>query len=106
MRRYSCCQGYSFCAPNCFGEQNCPDVCLAVETLLCFPNSVLATRFYLQDQMVLQNTQCDNNLMACEMALLQLSCICDCAALLSSARTSQSPSKRHWRLRLTLTQTF
>lgn len=84
MTRYSCCQGYICCAPDCVGESRCPELCLAVETLLCFPNSVLATRYYLQDQMVLQNTQCDNNLIACEMALVQLSCICDCAAIISS----------------------
>lgn len=95
-------QGYSFCSPGCFGEQNCPDVCLGVEVLLCFPNSVLGTRFYLQDQMVLQNTQCDDNLIACEMALVQLSCICDCAALLSSAilltamRQTDTPDLRLW----------
>lgn len=70
MSRYQCCGGYLPCSGQC-GETACPELCLACEVLCCFPNSVAVTRFLIQDEMQIGNTQCDNCLifsMFCEQS--------------------------------------
>ena len=42
------------------GESSCPWLCLAMEVVLCYPQSVFVTRFMIQDEMRIGNTQCDN----------------------------------------------
>merc|ERR1712010_180143 len=50
MRFYTCCQGLLPCSGR-MKEEKCPEFCLCLETCCCFPNSVLATRYLLQDEM-------------------------------------------------------
>ena len=59
LRNYLCCGGYCPCSGK-MCEQNCPHVCLAMEVTLCYAQSVFVTRFMIQDEMHIQNTQCDN----------------------------------------------
>jgi len=59
MSRYLCCGGMMPCSGRC-GESNCPEFCLAVEVCCCFAQSVASTRWMIQDEQHLQNTQCDN----------------------------------------------
>jgi hypothetical protein len=59
MTRYLCCGGFLPCSGRC-GEAKCPEVCLCLETVFCFPQSVASTRWMIQDEMQLQNTKCDN----------------------------------------------
>lgn len=54
-----CCNGDWPCSGRC-NEQSCPECCLATETVLCFAQSVASTRWMVQDEMHLRNTQCDN----------------------------------------------
>mmetsp|Transcript_34533 Transcript_34533/g.65973 ORF Transcript_34533/g.65973 Transcript_34533/m.65973 type:complete len:198 (-) Transcript_34533:12-605(-) len=80
MDNYQCCAGYMPCSGHC-GESSAPEVCLALETVCCFSQSVLSTRFLLQDDLRIQNSKCDNCLMAFAFCLQQLSCICDIIAM-------------------------
>ena len=80
MTRYTCCGGYLPCSGRC-GEQNCPAFCLGMETVFCFAQSVASTRWMVQDEMQLQNTQCDNCLIATTIALQYISCIFSCIAM-------------------------
>ena len=59
MSRYICCGGHCPCSGK-MGEENCPELCLCLETVCCFAQSVASTRFMIQDEMHLENTQCDN----------------------------------------------
>jgi hypothetical protein len=55
------------------------------EACLCFPTSVMVTRGMLQDEMMVANTKCDNCLIGTMIFLQYLSCICDCAAMISGS---------------------
>lgn len=50
---------------------------------LCFANSVIATRYHIQDEMLIQNTACDDTLIALTIAVEELACLCRCAADIS-----------------------
>ena len=80
MSRYLCCGGYLPCSGRC-GESKCPEFCLCMETFLCFSQSVASTRWMIQDQMTLQNTKCDNCLIATAITLQYISCIFSCVAI-------------------------
>mmetsp|Transcript_4516 Transcript_4516/g.11768 ORF Transcript_4516/g.11768 Transcript_4516/m.11768 type:complete len:242 (-) Transcript_4516:68-793(-) len=80
MRFYTCCQGLLPCSGRMM-EHKCPQFCLCMETTCCFPSSVLATRYLLQDEMQIQNTQCDNYLISVMVGLQFLSCFCHIAAM-------------------------
>jgi hypothetical protein len=43
-----------------FKESECPELCLGLEVTCCFANSVVSTRYLIQDTMIVQNTECDN----------------------------------------------
>ena len=80
MRFYTCCQGLLPCSGR-MKEESCPEACLCLEVCCCFPNSVLATRYLLQDEMQLQNTKCDNCLFNTMVALQGLACVCYIASI-------------------------
>lgn len=81
MSKYRCCQGYSGCGcckcHDC-GEDNCPMCCLMCEICCCFDMSVLSTRWMLQDEYYLQNSCCDNCLIAYVAFMRCLACILRC----------------------------
>lgn len=79
MSRYQCCGGFLPCSGHC-GEAKCPHMCLGLEVCLCFPSSVAATRFLIQDQLNLMNTKCDNGIIAFLVCLEQLACLFWCLA--------------------------
>lgn len=70
------------CSGKC-GEKNAPEFCLCLEVACCLSQSIISTRFMLQDELKLKNTDCDNCLMATAICLNQLACICQIAALIS-----------------------
>lgn len=80
MRFYTCCQGLMPCSGR-MKEDQCPEVCLCLETFCCFPNSVLATRYLLQDEMQIRDTKCDSCLIQTVIFLQGLACICHIAAM-------------------------
>ena len=59
MSRYICCGGHCPCSGK-MNEDQCPELCLCLETVCCFAQSVASTRFMIQDEMHLENTPCDN----------------------------------------------
>lgn len=79
MNRYVCCGGFYPCSGR-MGERNAPMLCLCVESFLCFPASVMSTRAMLQDEMQIQNSECDNCLIGFMVAMQYFSCLCDIAA--------------------------
>ncbi|RMZ55267.1 hypothetical protein APUTEX25_005545 [Auxenochlorella protothecoides] len=82
MTRYLCCNGDWPCSGRC-GEQSCPEFCLCTEVFFCFPQSVASTRWMLQDEMRLQNTECDNCIIGTMFAAQYLACLCWIAACIS-----------------------
>ena len=74
LRSYLCCGGYCPCSGR-MGESSCPWLCLAMEVTLCYPQSVFVTRFMIQDEMRIGNTQCDNCIIGTVIALQYLACI-------------------------------
>ena len=72
---YLCCNGDWPCSGRC-GEQSCPQCCLATEVVVCFPQSVASTRWMLQDEMRLRNTECDNCIIGTMFAAQYLACLC------------------------------
>jgi hypothetical protein len=75
-------QGAFPCSGQC-GERAAPELCLAAETVCCFPSSVAVTRFMLQDELAVRNSPTDNCLIATQFAIAQLACICSCAACIT-----------------------
>jgi hypothetical protein len=82
MSRYICCNGDWPCSGRC-GEQSAPEMCLCLEVSCCFAQSVASTRWAIQDEMHLQNTQCDNCIIGTMIAAQYLACICWLAACIS-----------------------
>ena len=74
LRSYLCCGGYCPCSGR-MCESSCPWLCLAMEVTLCYPQSVFVTRFMIQDEMRIGNTQCDNCIIGTVIALQYLACI-------------------------------
>jgi hypothetical protein len=79
MTQYQCCQGYinicCFKAGMC-GEENCPDLCLCVESCLCNCFAVSASRMYVMDKYQLSTDPCDYRLIRINNCLQMLACIC------------------------------
>lgn len=71
------------CSGKC-GETSAPNCCLCMESTICFPTSVIATRFMIQDELLIQNSKCDNCLMAFTFCMQQLACICTIIAMLTN----------------------
>lgn len=84
MQRYVCCNGDCPCSGR-MGEQKCPEVCLCLEVVGCFTQSVASTRWMLQDEMHIANTQCDNCLIGTAFFCAYLSCICNIAACITGS---------------------
>eukprot|EP01025_Chloroclados_australasicus_P033556 TRINITY_DN34265_c0_g1_i1.p1 TRINITY_DN34265_c0_g1~~TRINITY_DN34265_c0_g1_i1.p1 ORF type:complete len:285 (+),score=20.67 TRINITY_DN34265_c0_g1_i1:54-857(+) len=84
MKQYLCCNGYLPCSGK-MQEQSCPELCLACEVCCCFATSVAVTRFMIQDELGVQNTKCDNCLIATMIVLQQLACICQIIACISGS---------------------
>eukprot|EP01023_Acetabularia_acetabulum_P063440 TRINITY_DN7965_c0_g2_i2.p2 TRINITY_DN7965_c0_g2~~TRINITY_DN7965_c0_g2_i2.p2 ORF type:complete len:164 (-),score=11.63 TRINITY_DN7965_c0_g2_i2:720-1211(-) len=80
--KYTCCGGLLPCSGKC-GESKCPELCLCCETFWCFATSVMVTRIVIQQQYQLQNSPCDNCLMATMACMIQLACICQCLACIT-----------------------
>ncbi|KAK3283687.1 hypothetical protein CYMTET_8624 [Cymbomonas tetramitiformis] len=85
MNRYVCCQGMCPCSGK-MGERNCPEACLGLEVICCFAQSVAATRMTIQDERLIENTQCDNCIIGFMLLLNQLACIFRCAAAISGSK--------------------
>jgi len=84
MSRALCCAGSMPCSGRC-GEQKCPNFCLALETVLCFPMSVSSTRYALQDELRIMNTPFDNCVIGTMIVAQYLACVCACAACLTGS---------------------
>eukprot|EP00793_Prasinoderma_coloniale_P005189 PRCOL_00000950-RA len=89
MRRYICCGGACPCSGR-LGEESCPEICLGLETLCCFAQSVATSRFMIQDEMLVQTTKCDNCIIGTMVALQYLACIFQIAACLLQNEDLQS----------------
>ena len=78
MSRYRCCGGFHPCVGRC-GEESCPQLCLCLEVSMCFSSSVLSTRYMLQHEHQIGNSECDDRLICliigCETAACIASCI-------------------------------
>ena len=55
------------------------------QVFFCFTQSVASTRWMLQDEMHISNTECDNCLIGTMIFCQYLSCLCDIAACLSGS---------------------
>lgn len=84
MTKYQCCGGYFPCSGNC-GESHSPEACLCAEVTCCFPTSVVATRSILQDEFNIQNTKCDNCLIAAMFFAQQAACMLGCLARITGS---------------------
>ena len=82
MQNYTCCNGAFPCSGK-MGEQNAPELCLCLEACCCFPTSVQVTRYMVQDEMHVENTQCDNCLIGTMVFFQYLACACRIAACLT-----------------------
>ena len=80
MSRYRCCGGFHPCVGRCH-EESCPQFCLCLEVSLCFSSSVLSTRYMIQHEHQIGNSECDDRLICliagCEIAACIVSCIDD-----------------------------
>jgi len=81
---YTCCNGAFPCSGRC-GERSCPELCLCAEVCYCFGMSVATTRWMIQDELHIQNTQCDNCIIGTMIFLQQLACVCNVIACLTSS---------------------
>ncbi|CAD7697166.1 unnamed protein product [Ostreobium quekettii] len=82
LEGYTCCNGAFPCSGKC-GESACPEACLCLETCCCFGTSVAVTRWMIQDELHIQNTQCDNCIIGTMIFFQQLACICNIIACLT-----------------------
>lgn len=57
------------------------------QTCCCFGTSVAVTRWIIQDELRVQNSQCDNCLLATMLFLQQLACICQILACVTGDDT-------------------
>ncbi|WOG85819.1 hypothetical protein DCAR_0105012 [Daucus carota subsp. sativus] len=92
MSRYVCCGGYMPCSGRC-GESKCPEFCLCTEVFCCFANSVVSTRFLLQDQFNIHTTECDNCIIGFMVCLQQLACICSLIAMVAGSEEISEASQ-------------
>lgn len=89
MSRYICCNGDCPCSGRC-NESSSPAFCLCMEVTCCFAQSVASTRWAIQDEQQLMNTQCDNCIIGTMIAAQYLACICWIAACISGNDTINS----------------
>lgn len=89
MSRYTCCNDMMPCSGRC-GESACPELCLCCEVCYCFGLSVATTRWMIQDELHIQNTACDNCILATMLCLQQLACICNIIACLTQDSTIEA----------------
>ena len=82
LTNYTCCNG-GMCISGRLGERSCPEFCLCVEAFCCFPSAVATNRFMIQDEMRVENTQCDNFIIGFMLCLNQLACVFRIAAMIS-----------------------
>jgi len=80
--QYTCCNG-STCVSGRCGERSNPELCLCLEVVCCFPTSVATTRFMVQDEQRVMNTQCDNCLIGFMLLTQQIALCLRCAAMIS-----------------------
>lgn len=80
--QYTCCNGMTCISGKC-GERSNPELCLACEVCCCFPNAVVTTRFMVQDEQRVMNTQCDNCLIGFMLITQQLAACLRCIAIIS-----------------------
>ena len=83
---YTCCNGGS-CISGRLGEEKCPEACLCLEVWCCFPSAVATTRFMIQDEQRVANTDCDNCLIGFMILMQQLACVFRCAAVITQNDT-------------------
>jgi len=67
--QYTCCNGGTCISGRC-GEQSNPELCLCCEVVCCFPSAMATTRFMIQDEQRVMNTQCDNCLIGFMLLVL------------------------------------
>jgi len=84
LEGYTCCNGAFPCSGKC-GESSCPEMCLCLEVCCCFGTSVAVTRWMIQDELHIQNTQCDNCIIGTMICFQQLACICNVIACLTDS---------------------
>jgi len=89
MNHYVCCGGFFPCSGR-MGEQKAPMLCLCLVSFICFPTSVMTSRAILQDEMQVQNSECDNCLISFMVAMQYLSCVCNIAACLTGSEELHS----------------
>eukprot|EP00052_Salpingoeca_macrocollata_P030760 m.320842 g.320842 ORF g.320842 m.320842 type:complete len:264 (+) comp24605_c0_seq1:60-851(+) len=84
MSRYRCCQGYicrgcTECTDGC--AQDCPNLCLCLESFACESCAISATRIYVQEEREIQTDPCDNRIIRFNNFCQLLSCICHFLAI-------------------------
>ncbi|KIZ01789.1 hypothetical protein MNEG_6172 [Monoraphidium neglectum] len=62
-----------------------PSSAPCLQVFLCFAQSVASTRFMIQDELSIQNTQCDNCIIGTMICAQYLACICSLAACLTGS---------------------
>ena len=80
--QYTCCNGGTCISGRC-GEQSNPELCLCCEVACCFPSAMATTRFMIQDEQRVMNTQCDNCLIGFMLLTQQIAFCLRCVAMAS-----------------------
>mmetsp|Transcript_80883 Transcript_80883/g.216891 ORF Transcript_80883/g.216891 Transcript_80883/m.216891 type:complete len:167 (+) Transcript_80883:129-629(+) len=76
MQYYKCCQGYYDCMcwkAGSLGEENCPEVCNALEAHFCFGCHISSSRLLVMDTRNIKPDPCDNRLIALVRASMEFS---------------------------------
>jgi len=81
-REYTCCNDGSCISGSC-GEESNPELCLCCEVFCCFPSAMATTRFMIQDEQRVMNTQCDNCLIGCMIVTQQIALCVRCVAMIT-----------------------
>lgn len=77
---YNCCDSACSC-----GEQNCPSLCLCIESFLCNSCAVSASRMYVMERYELQSDPCDYRLIRINNCIQILACVCNVLAIFIDA---------------------
>lgn len=85
--QYTCCNGGTCISGRC-GEQSNPELCLCCEVVCCFPSAMATTRFMIQDEQRVMNTQCDNCLIGFMLLTQQIAFCLRCVAMVSQTQIS------------------
>jgi len=80
--QYTCCNGGSCVSGRC-GEQSNPEMCLCCEVFCCFPSAMVTTRFMIQDEQRVMNSQCDNCLIGFMLITQQIAMCLRCVAMIT-----------------------